>query len=289
MSKPVISIIVPCYNQAQFLDECLQSILDQTYYNWECIIVNDGSPDNTEELATKWVEKDSRFKYSYKENGGLSSARNFGIEQAGGVWIQFLDCDDILEKNKLKNQSFSFIESADVFISGYRYFLHEEGRFKQRIFGGGNLLPEVCLTPDDSTDLKTLFNSKNPFVISAPIYKRSIFESIGLFNEELTSLEDWEFNFRCALSDLKFKHTGYGIEDKVLIRIHKVSMMNDKANMQRNYQKVREILNQNYLYLEQFGEMEQKIIKLTLKEKVALFIPPIFFKWRAKASKSINK
>ena len=59
---PKISVVVPCYNQAQYLDECLQSVLDQTYTDWECIIVNDGSPDHTEEIAKKWVEKTSALK-----------------------------------------------------------------------------------------------------------------------------------------------------------------------------------------------------------------------------------
>ncbi len=90
---PLISVIVPCYNQAQYLDECLQSVLDQTYQDWECIIVNDGSPDNTEEVAKKWLAKDSRFKYFYKENGGLSSARNAGIKDSIGQFIFFLDFD----------------------------------------------------------------------------------------------------------------------------------------------------------------------------------------------------
>lgn len=76
LNLSLISVIVPCYNQAQYLDECLQSVLDQTYQNWECIIVNDGSPDNTEEIALRWTKKDSRFRYLKKENEGLSSARN---------------------------------------------------------------------------------------------------------------------------------------------------------------------------------------------------------------------
>ena len=63
---PLISVVVPCYNQAQYLDECLQSVLNQTYQDWECIIVNDGSSDNTEKIAKKWVSKDPRFKYLYK-------------------------------------------------------------------------------------------------------------------------------------------------------------------------------------------------------------------------------
>ncbi len=97
--KTTISIIVPCFNQAQYLDEALQSVLEQTYINWECIIVNDGSPDNTEEIAKKWTEKDKRFKYLYQDNGGLSSARNFGINNANGEYILPLDADDKIAVN----------------------------------------------------------------------------------------------------------------------------------------------------------------------------------------------
>lgn len=66
----LVSIIVPCFNQAQYLDECLQSVLNQTYAHWECIIINDGSTDNTAEISKKWIEKDTRFFYFEKENGG---------------------------------------------------------------------------------------------------------------------------------------------------------------------------------------------------------------------------
>lgn len=120
----LISIIVPCYNQAHFLDACLQSVMEQSYENWECIIVNDGSPDNTAEIAKIWTEKDIRFKYIYKENGGLSSARNVGITAAKGEFIQLLDSDDLLEKNKLQIQIDAFLNDSeiDISISGYRYF-----------------------------------------------------------------------------------------------------------------------------------------------------------------------
>ncbi|QIY91410.1 glycosyltransferase family 2 protein [Chryseobacterium gallinarum] len=108
----LISIIVPCYNQAAYLDECLESVLNQTYQHWECIIVDDGSPDHTRELTKKWIEKDSRFRYHYKQNGGLSSARNAGIEIAKGEWILPLDADD-----KIGNQ---YLELAEAeFQNGY--------------------------------------------------------------------------------------------------------------------------------------------------------------------------
>ena len=106
----LVSIIVPCYNQAQYLPEALQSVLDQTYSDWECIIVNDGSPDDTDIVAKEWLIKDIRFKYIYKENGGLSSARNAGIEIAIGDFIQFLDADDILDFEKFEKSMKKIID-----------------------------------------------------------------------------------------------------------------------------------------------------------------------------------
>ena len=94
MKHPLVSIIVPCYNQAQYLSEALESVLQQTYTDWECIIVNDGSPDNTDIIVKDWLQRDNRFKYLYKDNGGLSSARNFGIENSNGTYILLLDADD---------------------------------------------------------------------------------------------------------------------------------------------------------------------------------------------------
>ena len=100
--QPLISVVIPAYNAEQFLDETLESVLSQTYENWECIIVNDGSTDNTESVAKKWCEKDSRFRLTDKENGGLSSARNWGIKESKAEYIAFLDADDLYMPNFLE-------------------------------------------------------------------------------------------------------------------------------------------------------------------------------------------
>lgn len=99
----LVSIIVPCYSQAQYLDICLESVFTQLYPNWECIIVNDGSLDETKEVAKKWCLKDSRFRYLEKENGGLSSARNAGIKLSYGKYILPLDADDYISKDYLQH------------------------------------------------------------------------------------------------------------------------------------------------------------------------------------------
>ena len=100
--QPLISVVIPAYNAEQFLDETLESVLSQTYENWECIIVNDGSTDSTESVAKKWCEKDSRFRLTDKENGGLSSARNWGIKESKAEYIAFLDADDLYMPNFLE-------------------------------------------------------------------------------------------------------------------------------------------------------------------------------------------
>ena len=187
MKTQLVSIIVPCYNQAQFLDEALQSVLDQTYTNWECIIVNDGSPDHTEEVAQKWVAKDARFKYIYKENGGLSSARNLGLEKAKGDLIQFLDSDDCIDKTKLalSLEQFKATEDKDVkiVISNFRMFVDDL-----------NLSTEAYCNLD-----KVHFNLENILyqweeVFSIPIhcglFDVSLFQSFK-FPEHIKAKEDW--------------------------------------------------------------------------------------------------
>ena len=84
LTQDLISIVVPIYNVEKYLRQCLDSIMNQSYEQFECLLVNDGSPDNSADICREYVDKDSRFKYFEKENGGVSSARNLGIERSGG-------------------------------------------------------------------------------------------------------------------------------------------------------------------------------------------------------------
>ncbi len=86
-SSLLVSVIIPCFNQGNFLSESLDSVLTQTYPHWECIIVNDGSPDNTDDIAQLYCNKDKRFRYLQKKNGGLSSARNAGLKVMLGEYV----------------------------------------------------------------------------------------------------------------------------------------------------------------------------------------------------------
>ncbi|MEJ0030732.1 MAG: glycosyltransferase family A protein [Bacteroidota bacterium] len=98
----MVSIIVPCYNQAEFLADVLNSVISQTYSDWECIVVDDGSPDNTTEVAAQFTSRDQRISVVTKKNGGLSDARNFGILRSKGKYILPLDADDRIGPDYLK-------------------------------------------------------------------------------------------------------------------------------------------------------------------------------------------
>ena len=174
-TMPLISVIVPCYNQAQYLDECLQSVLDQTYQNWECIIVNDGSPDHTEEIAKKWVEKDARFRYLFKENGGISSARNAGIEIAKGEWILPLDADDKIGNQYLELAEKKFENDYKVIYCATRFFGAKEGEWKLADFS-----------------LKTL--AKFNILTCSALYKKKDWIEIGGYDKRFVyGIEDYDF------------------------------------------------------------------------------------------------
>ena len=97
-----ISIIIPVYNAERILRRCLDSVQNQSYSDWECIIVDDGSKDSSPAICDEYAETDSRFKVIHKENGGVSKARNTGLGQASGDWVTFVDSDDELPLDALK-------------------------------------------------------------------------------------------------------------------------------------------------------------------------------------------
>src|SRR4051812_34618619 len=102
--KAKISVIIPCFNYGHLIDETLISIFNQTYQNFEIIVVDDGSTDNTEEIVSKIVKDNKKVLYYKQDNAGPSTARNLGVEKSCGDFIQFLDADDLIEKRKFELQ-----------------------------------------------------------------------------------------------------------------------------------------------------------------------------------------
>ncbi|MFP3089895.1 glycosyltransferase [Treponema sp. TIM-1] len=226
MKNQLVSIIVPCYNQARYLDICLESVISQTYPDWECIIVNDGSPDNTDEIAQKWCKRDSRFRYFKKENGGVSSARNYGLKIANGDYIQFLDSDDIIANNKFELQlKLLKKNSCDIIISDHAYLINN------------NQIRNHSICNIDFSPSGLIYGWESSFIF--PIHAALISNAFLLnykiiFSEKLKAEEDYFFWVTCALNNAKFYYhndilayyrdhnSGTKNRERLIIHIYKV-------------------------------------------------------------------
>ena len=178
MTKKV-SIIVPCYNQAHYLKDALGSVLCQTFTNWECIIVNDGSPDNTKTIASQWCAKDDRFVYLEKQNGGLSSARNAGIQIAKGEFILPLDADDLIHQDYLENLVPVLNQNKKLaIVSCYsNFFINNIDNVTYKLRPKGD-------------NYKWLLYVNQ--LVATSLYRKSCCETVGGYDENMTKgFEDW--------------------------------------------------------------------------------------------------
>lgn len=180
MSSSLVSIIVPCYNQESFLEETLQSVQNQTHTNWECLLINDGSTDQTDRICKKWVEKDNRFKYFSSTNKGVSNARNIGLKAASGDYIQFLDGDDLLEKDKFEK---SFAETIDCDLIFTEFKILTNNKF----YPGYNKLKIEYF---DFRKILMNWNTQFTIPIHTALISRELITDF-LFDTSLLCFEDW--------------------------------------------------------------------------------------------------
>jgi glycosyltransferase involved in cell wall biosynthesis len=171
------TIITPIYNAEHFLEETLQSILDQTYTNWESILINDNSSDNSLEIANSFAQLDSRFKIINKsESGGAAKARNLGIEQATGRYIAFLDSDDIWLPEKLTEQ-ITFMKDKDIAFSYTSYhFLTEQGQVTGSVIAPASITYSQLLKGNVIACLTAIYDTEKLGKVFMPdILKRQDF------------------------------------------------------------------------------------------------------------------
>jgi glycosyltransferase involved in cell wall biosynthesis len=221
-------VIVPCYNQGLFLREAIKSLLRQTYPNWECIIIDDGSTDNSLDIALDIQKTDSRIKVFHQNNSGVSKARNAGILKSTGELIQFLDADDLLQYNKF-NWTISILNrnpKTDLVVTDARYF--EDGKKSLNLQYG--------LRKDDKEWIVPVWNESRPIIekllennitpINSPIIRKKVIHRVGMFDENLQTMEDWNLWAKCAFTGASFYFESVP-ETYALIRIHESSVTNN--------------------------------------------------------------
>jgi glycosyltransferase involved in cell wall biosynthesis len=211
---------MPCYNYAGFLKDSVGSLVSQSYSNWECIIIDDGSTDNSKEIALQLCEKDNRIKYVFQDNAGPAVARNHGLKSATGSLIQFLDADDLIESRKFEKQV-AFLDQhpdCDIVYSNVKYFSSENSAklFDDIDLKSGPWMKKLSGIGD--TMITELLNS-NIMVINAPLVRSSLFEKHGIMNDVLQFNEDWELWARFAIGNAKFQYDDSS-ETQALVRVH---------------------------------------------------------------------
>ena len=124
--EKLISVIVPIYNGEKYLEECLESIINQTYKNLQIILIDDGSKDKSGKICDEYAKKDKRIEVIHKENAGVSAARNTGLDNARGEWITFIDADDSVEKDFCKNLMQNETNDVDCIMCGYSRLINDK-------------------------------------------------------------------------------------------------------------------------------------------------------------------
>lgn len=233
----LISVIVPIYNMEKYIRKCVDSVINQTYKNCEIILVDDGSTDNCPEICEEYAQKDDRVVVIHKKNGGLSSARNAGLEVCKGEYIAFVDSDDFIEPNYLEYMyKKSKEQNADIVICGINWIDEKNNCIKSKEFRIEN-----AVLKDDNV-FSCFYQRYNGAIIPAwnKLYKKNIFADVrfvqGKINEDI---------FVCigALNNAKVVVT---VEEKLYNYLQRNNSISNSKNGEKSFDLVdayRSILN----------------------------------------------
>lgn len=281
----MISVVVSVYNVEEYLDKCLDSLLNQTYRDFEIILVDDGSTDNCGKRCDEWENKEDRIKVVHKKNGGLSSARNCGIKKAKGEWIIFPDPDDWVETDYL--QKLIDIQAqykADLSICGHYY--------SEEVWNIG-AEPEV-FSREKAIEYLMYPNSFSGYAWNK-LYSMNIIKSKQLFfDEELGRVQDLHFNVRYFQFCDKVAYDPEPVYHYV-IHNSSVSSINHMLTPRKisgvvSYKKIAELLHEKYPVCEEIAYASLCLMCLrdivtyyqlhTKNKKIVLLLQKVFLKYK---------
>ncbi|MGB3342520.1 MAG: glycosyltransferase family 2 protein [Aequorivita sp.] len=235
MPKPLVSIIIPTFNRAHLIGETLDSVLAQTYQNWECIVVDDGSTDNTDEVMAEYMAKDARFQYHHRPEDRLpggNAARNYGFEVSSGQFVQWFDDDDIMLARYLKQKISIFTPEAQFIICSGTYVSENLERLED-------------IEYQESIDLFKDYILWNLKVFTPSVlFRKSFLENKELFNLSIQRGQETEF-FSRVFFEVSAEEYGIINEPLFLYRQH----VNTKSIRNKTYKETY-ALSKGYINIE---------------------------------------
>lgn len=224
-SAPRVSIIIPTYNGDRYISQAIDSVLSQTYSNYEIIIVDDGSTDNTDKIIQHYIDKcqnQSLIRYIFQPNQGVAAARNRGIQEARGEFIALLDQDDMFWPEKLAHQVACFQANPDVAIVNSGWRLIDENNNRISDIEPWHNLPNLTLET---------WVTRTPILPSALMFRRDTWQKIGGFDSRFNGVDDVDFIWRLALHEYS---AIWLTEITVNYRQHQETVSNTKAKERAN-------------------------------------------------------
>lgn len=199
--SPKVSVLIVTWNRAQLIGRAIESVIEQTFRDWEIIVVDDGSTDATESVVKEWARKETRIRYFRREHiGRIAVVSNFGLKQARGEYIAILDDDDSwASEEKLKKQV-EFLDKNPEYVGcgGGFIVINKDGREGGRFF-----------KPERDEDIKKRALIANPMVNSTSLFRRKTAEKIGFYDETLPEFADWDFWLKIGLGGKLYNFQEY--------------------------------------------------------------------------------
>ena len=211
MNKELISIIVPVYNVEKELDRCVQSLIHQTYERIEIILVDDGSPDSCPKLCDEYAKQDCRIKVIHKQNGGLSEARNVGLNMAKGTYVLYVDSDDYIQLDACENLVKGFIDDVDFVVGACKEIYKDNISYQKHT----NIKPETVYNAKEFV-IKSIKNFEWYAPAWLNLYKREFLLKNNLFYKVGYLYEDIEMLPRLFLAASKVSYIDYPFYNYVI-------------------------------------------------------------------------
>lgn len=250
LPKPIFSVVIPAYNHNQYIGDTIQSVLNQTFTDFEIIIVNDGSTDDTEKVIQSFSDK--RIRYYYQKNHDAPYTINRGIREAQGQYIAILNSDDIFEGEKLQN-SLDYLCQGYEFVFGKIKVINEKNEEisadEQRV----KWINEKLNKSGEDVSLKKLLLNINYFITTSNfVFKKNIIERVGYFHEKLHYSHDFDFLLRLFTSEIKIKFIP---EHQVSYRMHSDNTLGKgkaDAILELSYSIVKRLIEKNVKISKEF-------------------------------------